>query len=68
MDQTPSQIPPPMMNAQAFWERLGVSRPTFFRLKREGKIPQGIRVGDRAIRWERATVEEFIRSRAAATK
>jgi len=49
--------------------RLAVSRATFHRLVKAGKIPRGIKFGEKqqsARRWRLADILAFVESRAAA--
>ena len=43
--------------------RFGLSRTTIYRLMREGRFPEPIRIGDRAVRWREAEIASWLDSR-----
>ena len=53
------------LTQQQIIEELQISRGTLYRWLRAGSFPQGIRVGDRAIRWEAQAIEDWLATRKA---
>ena len=47
-------------------ELVSLSRVTLFRLRREGKFPQALQIGARAIRWRESDIRNWIESRQPA--
>jgi prophage regulatory protein len=47
-------------------ERVRLSDPTIFRLRRKGKFPQPIILGERRIAWREAEIDEWLASREKA--
>lgn len=42
---------------------LSVSRSTLWRMRQNGEIPSPINIGSRAIGWERAVIEDWLKSK-----
>lgn len=49
------------LTERALLERFAVPRTTWNRWRREGYVPQPVRVGPRAIRWLASEIEAFER-------
>lgn len=49
-----------MLSAEEIFRPLGTSASSFYRAIREGKFPQGERVGLRSVRWRESVVETAI--------
>ena len=56
----------PFMKAAEVLEILGVAKSTLWRWYNAGNFPRPVRLGDRAVAWRRADVEEWIANRPAA--
>ena len=48
-------------------ERCGIARTTIYRLMRSGLFPTPILIGERAVRWSEAEIDQWIASRPRAT-
>jgi len=60
---------PPMKSVSQFCELVGISRPTYYRKKREGdSLPPEFRIGPRCIRIRVSDIEAWIASKAAPSK
>lgn len=44
-------------------ELLGLSRPTLYRLRKEGRFPNSIKLGEKSIGWMRKDIENWIKSK-----
>lgn len=44
-------------------EELGVSRSTIWRWTRKGEIPTPLSLGPRVVAWERAVIEDWLKSK-----
>ena len=44
----------------------GISRSHWWRLIRQGKAPQGVKLGERAVGWKLSQLQEWIETREAA--
>ena len=45
----------------------GLSRSAIYRLMREGRFPEPIQIGPRAVRWKSTEIDAFLASRPRAT-
>lgn len=52
-----------MLRLSAVSERVGLSKPSIYRLIRDGAFPAPIQVGPRAARWPESEIEAYIASR-----
>jgi prophage regulatory protein len=59
--QTPSRI----VRRREVLGRLGISEATLWRLERAGQFPRAFRVSKRAVGYDAAAVEAWVKSRAA---
>jgi len=46
--------------------RTGLSRSTVYKLESEGKFPQRIKLGERAVGWRSSEIDAWIASRVSA--
>ncbi len=53
-----------LMNASELADFLGISKRTVRTWGTTGKLPQSIRIGDRAVRWSRDECEEWVKAGA----
>ena len=49
-------------------ERTGLSRSTIYVRLAEGRFPQPVRLGDRAVGWIEAEIDEWVRERIAESR
>ena len=49
-----------LLRAREVWKMLGISEGSLYKLLREGKFPQPIRLGGQMNRWRKSTVEQWI--------
>ena len=45
---------------------LGVSRPTLWAWRREGRFPEALRIGPNSIRWRESDIRAWLANRPAA--
>ena len=57
-----------LLDAGQVCKRLVISKPTLYRLVRNGDVPAPLRVGPRASRWIESEVDEFLRNRPRGTE
>ena len=57
-----TSTPPPLLSVHDVAHRLGVAVRTVWRLHATGKLPSGRRIGPRAVRWEPADIEQFVKT------
>ena len=55
-----------LLTRQEVQSRCRISRSTIYRLKKQGRFPTPIRVGDRAVRWKESEIDEYIGNRPRA--
>jgi prophage regulatory protein len=46
--------------------RTGYSRPSLYRLEKEGRFPRRVKLGDRAAGWVAGEIEAWVQARIAA--
>lgn len=47
--------------------RCGIARTTIYRLMREGRFPEPVKVGERAVRWPESEIKGWLASLTRAT-
>ena len=52
------------LSAVELAKRLGVSRNSIFRMRRDGRLPEAVRLGKRITRWHWPTVEAHLAAKA----
>ena len=55
-----------LLRRQAVEERTGLSTATIYRKMKGGTFPLARRIGERAVRWSEAEIEEWIAGRPLA--
>jgi len=58
--------PPTIERLHAVKVRTGLSRSTLYKMMSQGKFPQHIKLGERAVGWRSNDVDAWIASRVAA--
>jgi len=46
-------------------EMTSLSKPSIYRLQKQGKFPKSVKLGERTTRWVQREVEEFLNARLA---
>ena len=49
-----------LLNIGEVVDRVGISKPTIYRLVKKGKFPRGTQVADRAVRWHERQIDAWI--------
>jgi prophage regulatory protein len=62
----PPQAPVRLLRLPEVMQRVGLRRAAIYTLLREGKFPQQVRLGARAVAWVESEVEEWIARRIHA--
>lgn len=57
-------VPPRMLNATQAARLLGIGERTLHDLRKRGLIPEPMRLGPRALRWDRVELVEHLRQHA----
>ncbi len=45
---------------------VGLSRPTIYRLMRQGKFPVPLKIGEKNVRWVASEIEQYLSTRPRA--
>ena len=64
---TPTHKPPDFLRTKDVTEMFGVTAVTIWRWRRSGDFPEPHRIGANTVGWPRATVEDWLASRAPTT-
>ena len=56
-----------MITRKQVEDRFGLSRSSIYRLMREGRFPEPVRIGVRAVRWSEDEITSWLESRPRAT-
>lgn len=46
-------------------QRTGLARSTIYDMMKDGRFPRAVRIGNRAVAWPEAEIEEWIEARLA---
>ncbi len=49
-------------------DRIGMSKPSIYRLMKLGKFPQAKRLGERSVGWFESEIDEWLDSRLLSTE
>lgn len=60
-----SRQPERIIRAGELAEGLGISRPTLWRMRRDGRIPQPLKIAPGVIGWRESTIERWLDEREA---
>lgn len=55
-----------LLTRQQVEKILGIRRSTIYKLMRQGKLPEPIKISPGCVRWRRAELEDWINSRPKA--
>ena len=66
METTDPTQPTKLLRLPVVKDRTGLSKPSIYRLMKEGRFPKSIKISERAIGWLETDIEAFIQSRLAA--
>ena len=55
-----------MLPISSVTDRVGLSRPSIYRLMGEGRFPRPFKVGIRGVRWRSLEIEEWLATRERA--
>ena len=65
--QVQNSNPTKILRLKQVVDRTGICRALVYRYIRQGKFPTSIRLGERAVGWREADVEQWISSRQSNT-
>ena len=55
-----------LLTRQQVEKMLGIRRSTIYKLMRQGKLPEPIKISSGCVRWRKAELEDWINSRPKA--
>lgn len=55
-----SLVPSALIDAAELARMLSISKPTIWRMRESGRLPEPLRVTSQAVRWRRADIEAWI--------
>jgi len=61
-----NENPRKLLRLPVVLERVGYGRSTLYKLKAQGKFPEPIRLGERAVAWLESDIEDWIEARIAS--
>ena len=57
---------PRVLRLKEVEKKIGLKKPTIYRMMKEGKFPRPIQLNERAVGWIESGVDKWIESRPAA--
>ena len=67
MTEYTTEFPTRLLTRREVEERVALGRSAIYELMRDGKFPEPIKVGRRAVRWYESEINAWIASRPRAT-